>query len=127
MAGMDITFDWEQGEAPPDMQEALQAFEELLNDELGSAAERVIEAIHDDVEKLAPVDTGELRDSYRHEVEHILGAIIEARVISDVEHAPYQEFMDIGTPHVGPALEQNKATFEDEAEKAWNTAVRRSP
>ncbi|QLG63083.1 HK97 gp10 family phage protein [Halorarum salinum] len=122
---MDIEFEWEQGQAPPDMKRALQQFENVLEDELGSAAERLIEEIHEDVEDLAPVDTGELRDSYEHEVEQILGAIIEARVYSDVEHAPYQEFMDIGTPHVGPALEKHKKTFEDEAESAWNTAVRR--
>jgi hypothetical protein len=121
---MNIEFEWEQGNAPADMQDALQEFEDVLVDEIETAAQRVIDQVHDDVEELAPVDTGELRDSYETEVEEILGAIIEARVFSEVEHAPYQEFMDIGTPHVGPALEQNKDVFEDEAEKAWNNAVR---
>lgn len=123
---MEFEFEWRTGEEPEDMQEAIRRFESILEDELESAAERIIEDIHDDVEDLAPVDTGELRDSYKHEIEHVLEAMIEARVFSDVEHAPYQEFMDIGTPHVGPALEQNKETFEAEAETAWNSAVRRA-
>lgn len=120
---MEIEFDWESGHAPDDMQEDLQEFEGVLDDELEAAAGRVAEAIHDDVEVLAPVDTGQLRDSYEDEVKQVMEKVIEARVFSDVEYAPYQEFMDIGTPHVGPALEKNKATLEAEAEAAWNNAV----
>ncbi|WEL29851.1 HK97 gp10 family phage protein [Haloferax volcanii] len=121
---VEVDFEWERGHEPEDMQDALQKFESVLDDEVSAAAERIIENVLDDVQELAPVDTGELRDSYQTETERILEAIIEARVFSDVEHAPYQEFMDIGTPHVGPALEKNKETFESEAEKAWNAAVR---
>lgn len=120
---MEIEFDWESGHAPGDMVDELRAFEDALDDELESAAERLAESIHDDIEALAPVDTGQLRDSYKDEVKQVMEKVIEARVKTGVEYAPFQEFLDIGTPHVGPALEKNKETLEDEAEAAWNAAV----
>jgi len=124
-AGLGVEFEWLADEGPEEFIDALNVFQATLQSEIEKAAERVIEQIHDDVEELAPVDTGKLRDSYETEVEAVLEAMIEARVTTDVEYAPYQEFMDIGTPHVGPALEKNKDVFEDEAETAWNNTVRK--
>lgn len=121
---MPIDFEWD-GRGPAAMIGDLTGFEDVLIEEITSEAEELADSLLDDTQDLAPVDTGELRDSYETEIEEVLGAIIEVRVRSDVEHAPYQEFMDIGTPHVGPALEQNKDTFDDAAERAWNSAVRR--
>lgn len=61
--------------------------------------------------KLAPVDTGRLRSSYRHEMDGDTAVLIG----SDVEYAPYQE---LGTrrmraqPHLQPACEQHMGEFE---------------
>ncbi|GAB7010462.1 HK97 gp10 family phage protein [Halorubrum trueperi] len=121
---MDSDFEW-LGSGPAGMIDDLLNFEEILIEEISEEAEDLADSLLDDTQDLAPVDTGELRDSYEREIEEVLEAIIEVRVVTRVEHAPYQEFMDIGTPHVGPALEKNKSTFEDAAERAWNSAVRR--
>ena len=121
---MAVDIDW-RGRGPAGMIADLTGFEDVLLEEVNAEAEELADSLLDDTQDHAPVDTGELRDSYETEIEEILEAILEVRVRSDVDHAPYQEFMDIGTPHVGPALEQNKSTFEDAAERAWNSAVRR--
>lgn len=121
---MAVDIDW-RGRGPAEMIADLSGFEDVLLEEVNAEAEELADSLLDDTQDHAPVDTGELRDSYETEIEEILEAILEVRVRSDVEHAPYQEFMDIGTPHVGPALEQNKSTFEEAAERAWNSAVRR--
>ena len=59
---------------------------------------------------LAPVDTGNLRNSITHEVEGQ-----EAKVGTNVEYAP---FVELGTskqaaqPYLNPALEQNKGNIK---------------
>ena len=61
--------------------------------------------------KLAPVDTGRLRSSYKHEMDGDTAVLIG----SEVEYAPYQE---LGTrymraqPHLQPACEQHVGEFE---------------
>ncbi len=51
---------------------------------------------------LAPVDTGNLRNSYRAE-EQPDGDWLAG---SNVVYAPFQEFDALGTPHLRPALDQ---------------------
>lgn len=66
----------------------------------------------DEIQKRAPVDTGNLRDSYQ--IKEGNSAIGEVIVYTDVDYAPYQEFGTLfqpGTPHIRPALEIIKAKY----------------
>jgi HK97 gp10 family phage protein len=59
---------------------------------------------------LAPVDTGNLRNSITHEVEGQ-----EAKVGTNVEYAPYVELGTVkmaAQPYLNPALEQNKGNIK---------------
>lgn len=81
--------------------------------DLGPIFESLGREIAADASKNAPVDTGELRDSYGHEVvlEHNDGFNKALKVFSTVEHSIYVE---LGTsrmaaqPHLRPALEQKR-------------------
>jgi len=121
---MGVDFDW-RGRGPAGMIADLTDFEDVLLEEIESEAETLADSLLDDTQEKAPVDTGALRESYESEIEEVLRGLIEVRVTTSTSYAPYQEFLESGTPHVGPALEQNKQTFEDAAEGAWNSAVRR--
>jgi HK97 gp10 family phage protein len=74
--------------------------------------ERALEAVglfvRGEVQVRAPVDTGNLRDSYDYEVDP---AVKVVRIGTNVDYAIYQEY---GTrkmkaqPHLTPAIEENK-------------------
>lgn len=125
---MDIDIQWQRGHDPDAMQAALDEFLEALADEVEAAIDRLMEDVLETVQRLAPVDTGQLRDSYQSEVqegmEAAMGLIIEGIAYTNVEYAPFQEFLDLGTPHVAPALEEHRSQLESEAEQAWNKAVK---
>lgn len=61
-----------------------------------------------EVKKRAPVDTGRLRSSYRHQVD--LGQR-NVKIGTDVQYSPYLEFgtsKQRAQPHLRPAMEENK-------------------
>ncbi|ELZ48982.1 hypothetical protein C464_06210 [Halorubrum coriense DSM 10284] len=126
---MDTDFRWVRGSDPPVMQETLDEFIAALGEELEDAIDRLMGDVLQTVQRLVNVDTGQLRASYETEVreamEAAFGLVIEGIVESDVEYAPFQEFLDTGKPHVAPAIEEHRGALEDEGTKAWNNAVRR--
>jgi Bacteriophage HK97-gp10, putative tail-component len=66
----------------------------------------------DEIRRLAPVETGKLRESYQ--VREGAAYIGEAIVYTDVEYAVHQEYGTLfqsGTPHVRPALEIIKRKY----------------
>jgi HK97 gp10 family phage protein len=68
--------------------------------------------IEADAKANAPVDTGELANSYTTEFP----TENSARVGTNVEHAIYQEFgtrFQPGKPHFIPAVEKNRLLFEE--------------
>lgn len=72
--------------------------------------------LHADIQARAPVDTGELRDSYQRDVSRQGRNRVVGRVWSDAPHAAHQEFGTVyqpGTPHVRPAIEANRASILD--------------
>lgn len=119
-----ITLEWERGHSPEDMQEALQEFADVFERELLREFEDLMESVRETVQSLAPVDTGALRDSYEEDVEKLTGHL-EGTVETDIEYAPFQEFLEYGTEHLGPAFQQAKQPLEKHVERAWNRAVRR--
>ena len=125
---MDVQFDWERGRDPEVFQETLDNFVDELADELDEAIERLMDDVLETVRKLSPVDTGTLRASYETEVreamESAMGLVVEGIVETGVEYAPFQEFLETGTAHVAPAIEQHREDLEREAQRAWDNAVR---
>lgn len=81
--------------------------------------------LESEIKSRAPVDTGNLRDSYAHTVESS-GNTITAHVGTNVEYAIGQEYGTTyqgGTPHVRPALEANRSRLvEMMAEGTLTTA-----
>lgn len=126
---MDTDFEWERGSDPPVMQDTLGEFIETLGEELEDAIDRLMDDVLQTVQRLVNVDTKKLRDSYETEVreamESAFGLVIEGIVESEVEYAPFQEFLNTGKPHVAPAIEEHRRALEKEGTKAWNNAVRR--
>lgn len=127
---MDTDFEWVRGSDPPVMQETLGEFIDALGDELEDAIDRLMGDVLQTVQRLVNVDTGRLRESYETEVreamEAAFGLVIEGIVESEVEYAPFQEFLETGKPHVAPAIEEHRDALEKEGTKAWNNAVRRA-
>lgn len=125
---MDINFKWERGRDPDAFQQTLDQFVDELASELEKAIDRLLGDVLKTVRVTAPVDTGQLRDSYETEVregmEAAMGLVIEGIVYTDVEYAPFQEFLDLGTPHVAPAIEQHREDLERQAQRAWDRSVR---
>lgn len=121
---MAIEFEFSAGDAPGDMKRALRKFADTVEEELLDEFEDMMETIRKRVQDLAPVDTGRLRASYEDMVEKI-SAGIEGKVETDVPYAPFQEFLEYGKSHLGPAFEEAKPIFENGVESAWNRAVRR--
>lgn len=124
MSEVAIELSWERGHTPEEAQEALNEFADVFEDELINQFEDLMEAVRQTVQDLAPVDTGDLRDSYEEDVETLTG-IVRGTVSTEIEYAPFQEFLEYGTEHVGPAFQQAKQPLEEHAERAWNRAVRR--
>lgn len=126
---MDTDFEWKDGSDPPVMQETLSEFIDALADELEDAIDRLMDDVLQTVQRLVNVDTGRLRESYETEVreamETALGLVIQGIVESDVEYAPFQEFLNTGKPHVAPAIEEHRGALKKEGTTAWNNAVRR--
>lgn len=83
---------------------------ESIEDAISLALEASALVVEGSAQNLAPVDTGNLRNSITHEVEGK-----EARVGTNVEYAP---FVELGTvkmaaqPYLNPALEQNKGNIK---------------
>jgi hypothetical protein len=121
---MDMDFEWERGNTPDDMQRALRAFADAVERELLEEFEPMMEDIRETVQDNAPVDTGRLRESYSEMVQTIKDGI-QGKVQTEVPYAPFQEFLEYGTPHLGPAFEEAKPILEAHVEAAWNRAVRR--
>jgi len=90
-----------------------------VEDAISKALEASALVVEGDAKNLAPVDTGNLRNSITHEVEGK-----EARVGTNVEYAP---FVELGTvkmaaqPYLNPALEKNKGNIK----KIFADAIRR--
>ncbi len=97
---------------------AIKSVEDAINKALTASA-LVVEGT---AKNLAPVDTGNLRNSITHEVEGP-----EARVGTNISYAIYQE---LGTskmaaqPFLNPALEQNKGNIRKIFADALKEAVR---
>ena len=121
---MSIEIEWQRGSAPVDAQDALDEFIKAFETELLDQFEELMEDVRQTVQSLAPVDTGQLRDSYEEDVEQLTD-VIRGQVSTGVEYAPFQEFLELGIEHVGPAFQQAKQPLEEHAERAWNRAVRR--
>lgn len=69
--------------------------------------------IEGEAKRLAPVDTGRLRASIHHELEHVTNIIV-GRVLSGVDYAIHQEFGTVfqaGKAHMRPAFEKYKDAF----------------
>ncbi|KDE59823.1 hypothetical protein EL22_16995 [Halostagnicola sp. A56] len=120
---MTLEFEWQTGNTPGEMQDALREFAEILEEELLNEFEDLMETLRKRVQGLAPVDTGKLKSSYEEDVEKLTGEI-EGTVETDVEYAPFQEFLEYGKSHLGPAFEGAKPLLETHVEKAWERAVR---
>ena len=90
-----------------------------MEDAISKALEASALVVEGAAKNLAPVDTGNLRNSITHEVEKK-----EARVGTKVEYAP---FVELGTvkmaaqPYLNPALEMNKGNIR----KIFADAIRR--
>jgi hypothetical protein len=125
---MDTDFQWVRGSDPPVMQETLGEFIDALGNELEDAIDRLMGDVLQTLQRLVNVDTGQLRESYETEVreamESAFGLVIEGIVESDVEYAPFQEFLDTGKPHVAPAIEEHRDALEKEGTNAWNNAIK---
>ena len=119
-----ITLEWDRNHAPEDMQEDLQEFADVFEQELVDEFEDLMESVRETVQDLAPVDTGTLRDSYEEDVEELTGRL-KGTVETTTPYAPFQEFLEHGTEHLGPAFQQAKQPLEEHVERAWNRAVRR--
>lgn len=119
-----LTLEWERGHAPEDMQEALREFADVFERELLNEFEDLMESVRETVQSLAPVDTGQLRESYSEDVEDLTGRL-KGTVETTTPYAPFQEFLEYGTEHLGPAFQQAKEPLKQHAERAWNRAVRR--
>lgn len=97
---------------------AIKSVEDAISKALTASA-LVVEGT---AKNLAPVDTGNLRNSITHEVEGP-----EARVGTNISYAIYQE---LGTskmaaqPFLNPALEQNKGNIRKIFADALKEAVR---
>lgn len=79
-------------------------FQARLGEISGAAAEMVVEQ----AQSLAPVDTGELRDSIQMHVDEMVGRAV-AHITVDAPHGVYQEFGTVyqaAQPYLRPALEQ---------------------
>jgi len=120
---MQVTIEWENGQGPDDFADAVEEFAETVHDELLDEFEPMMESIREEVQNLAPVDTGKLRDSYEEDVERLTDRV-RGRVGTDVEYAPFQEFLEFGIEHLAPGLELAKDILENHVEKAWNRAVK---
>ncbi len=93
-----------------------------MEDAISKALEASALVVEGAAKNLAPVDTGNLRNSITHEVEKK-----EARVGTNVEYAP---FIELGTvkmaaqPYLNPALEQNKGNIKKIFADALKEAVK---
>lgn len=70
--------------------------------------------MHQNAQRFAPVDTGMLKRNVRINLEQ-WG--MEAKVTSEAEYAPYQEYGTrymAGTPHVRPAFRIQSAKFKSD-------------
>ena len=121
---MTLEFQWQTGHTPNEMQDALREFADTLEEELLDEFDDLMESIRKRVQDLAPVDTGQLQDSYSEDVEKLTGAI-EGTISTPTSYAPFQEFLEYGTAHLGPAFEEAKPLLEKHVEKAWNRAVKK--
>ena len=121
---MTLEFEWQTGNTPDEMQDALREFANVLEEELLNEFEDLMETLRKRVQGLAPVDTGKLENSYSEDVEKLTGAI-EGTIETSVEYAPFQEFLEYGKSHLGPAFEGAKPLLEKHVEKAWNRAVKK--
>lgn len=80
-----------------------------------SGMEKAVDKIHQDVQSRAPVDTGQLRDSYRTKVTTEGDAAV-GYVGTNLDYAIHQEYGTVhqsGTPHLRPALEANQKEFPE--------------
>lgn len=82
-------------------------------------------AIEGDAKRKAPVDTGRLRNSITHERSD---DELSARVGTNVEYAPYQEFGTVrmnAQPFLHPAAEGQRNQFKRRLRENLRRAVRR--
>ena len=99
---MKITWRWGNNRLPEIRARLPKAAKEI--------AVEITERIANDARKLAPVDTGNLRNSIR--VEETRNG---AEVGTDVEYAPYVEYGHRGVPphpFLGPAVEMHRRDVE---------------
>lgn len=89
--GMDVSIDFETGDAPKDIRRDFRNLGDAIEDRESEAIEDTAEAIEDLAAALAPVDTGRLQSSIDSAVE-LAGTTYKAFVGSNVEYAPYVEF-----------------------------------
>lgn len=126
---MNLDLEWERGSDPPVMQESLGEFIDALGEELEDAIEDLMDDVLQTVQRLVNVDTGTLRASYETEVreamEAAFGLVIKGIVSTDIRYAPFQEFLNVGRPHVAPAIEAHRGDLETAGTEAWNRAIRR--
>lgn len=74
-------------------------------------AEAGAEVLLGGIQRRAPVDTGNLRDSYEVEMVSQSRKGATFRVVTDVDYASHQEYGTVhqsGTPHVRPALKEDQ-------------------
>lgn len=77
---------------------------------LGNTLDELAAEVERDAKRYAPVDTGALSNSIRHEVSGT-GTDAEARIGSDLDYSLYQELgtsRQSGTPYLRPALNQQR-------------------
>ncbi|QOV19035.1 HK97 gp10 family phage protein [Blautia liquoris] len=73
--------------------------------------------MHQKTQRFAPVDTGALKRNIRLDIEN---QGMAAKVTSEAEYAPYQEYGTrymAGTPHVRPAFRIQSAKFKNDMQR----------
>ena len=123
---MTMGFDWESGHDPSSFANNLETFKNDFFDSVESDVEAAVDAAVDEAQSRARVDTGEMRESIRGEVEKMASKIV-AELIGGAEHTPYNEFGTIylsAQPMIRPALRSIERDLVERIARSWRSAAR---
>lgn len=119
-------FSWESGHDPSSFADDLGTFKERFFDSVEDDVEAAVESAVEEAQSRARVDTGEMRDSIRSEVEKMASKIV-GELIGGAEHMPYHEFGTIylsAQPMIRPALRSIEKDLVERIARSWRSAAR---
>ena len=108
---MDMDLDWDSGFDPENAQETMESMLNTADERLTEEMEEAGKAIEKGAAQRSPVDTGNLRASWRYELSAsgILNSALELAIGNEAHYSPHVEFgtskMD-AQPMLRPAIDE---------------------